>query len=268
MTDRSVLLGLLALLGPAVEQSQPADRIVPLYDDLVHAECPRRPADVDGTVTEDDPAARRERIKLMARVPSMVRTALGDARAALAGPSVIVCLGLARPNRVTRELGGVSAFAAPEGAMYVFVDPTVSGWSRLLPFTVAHEYHHLTAFARSAGAIDPTVQGRIVFEGKADVFASQRQPGVRRPWHTDYASDDQRRCWGALHGQLSAPGNTTEFTNDYLIAWTGRAPRYCGYAAGRRLVLRYLASRPELPPAEWSTVPAATIVAGVGADWP
>ena len=179
-----------------------------------------------------------------------------------------MCLGLARPNRVTRELGGVSAFAAPEGAMYVFVDPTVSGWSRLLPFTVAHEYHHLTAFAPGAATIDQTVQGRIVFEGKADVFASRLHPGVRRPWHTDYTPDDQRRCWRALHEQLSAPGNTTEFTNDYLIAWTGRAPRYCGYAAGRRLVLRYLASRPDLPPAEWSTVPAATIVAGVGPDWP
>ena len=268
MTERSVLLGLLALLAPVVEQARPADRIIPLYDNHDHAECPRRLANIDTTVMQEDPASRRDRMTLMARAPGLVRAALGTARAALPGPNVIVCLDLARPNRVTRELGGVTAFAAPEGTMYLSVDPTVSGWSRLLPFTVAHEYHHLTAFARGAGTIDPTVQGRIVFEGKADVFASGVHPGVRRPWHADYAPGDQRRCWNALREQLSEPGNTTEFTNDYLIAWTGRAPRYCGYAAGRRLVLRYLVSRPDLSPKAWSTVPAATIVSGIGPDWP
>jgi uncharacterized protein YjaZ len=204
----------------------------------------------------------------MAAVPEMVHAALRRARAVLPGPHVIVCLQVARPGRVISELGGVSAFAAPEGTMYLFVDPTNPGWSSLLPFTVAHEYHHLTAFARRAGTVDQTVQGRIVFEGMADVFASHLHPDVRRPWHADYTPDDQRRCWSALYGRLADAGNTTAFTNDYLIAWTGRAPRFCGYAAGRRLVLRYLAARPNLSPASWSTVPAPTVVVGVGSDWP
>jgi len=112
------------------------------------------------------------------------------------------------------------------------------------------------------------VQGRIVFEGKADVFASGVHPGVRRPWHADYSTVDWRRCWAALYGRLKDPGNTTEFTNDYLIAWTGRVPRHCGYAAGRRLILRYLAGRADLSPPEWASVPAAVIVGGIGGDWP
>jgi hypothetical protein len=240
-----------------------------LYQQLVadaHPECVAQPRRDNRAGADEDPAALSARVEAMSAAPALVRRGISRARAALPGPPVVACLGLARPGRVMRELGGISGFAGPDGVMHLFVEPMVQGWADVLPFTVAHEYHHLAMFARGPQRGVRTVLSRLVFEGKADVFASRLYPAVQRPWHASYSADNERRCWPVLRERLQEPANTAEFTNDYMIAWTGRAPRFCGYYAGRRLVLAYLAARPDLSPERWSAASPQEILAVAGRE--
>jgi uncharacterized protein YjaZ len=236
-----------------------------LYQRLVidqHPECASRRPRYDWMGAADDLGELRARVVALsaARAPALVEEGIRRARAALRGPAVVVCLGLTRPSPATRLLRGVSGFAG-DGVVHLFVDPTQEGWASVLPFTVAHEYHHVTVFARRLQPGPRTILWRLVLEGKADVFASRLYPRISRPWHEPFEAADERQCSSQLKERLRQPANTPEFLNDYMIAWTGRAPRFCGYAMGRRLVLSYLERRPDLSPEEWSAASPDEVLA-------
>lgn len=248
------LLAVVTMNGATTAaRAQDADvTVVPVYATRdPHPRCPAHRFDTGDVGADDDSTARRGRVDALAGAPAVIRESVRRARAALAGHRVVVCLRLARPGRPLDELGGVSGFAAGN-VIHLFVDPGVEGWLDVLPFTVAHEYHHTAVFARRLQPGERTVLWRLVFEGKADVFASELHPAVRRPWHAPYAADDEQRCVSQLRERLDQPASTPEFRNDLMIAWTGRAPRFCGYWAGRRLVLAFRAEHPDHSAERWS----------------
>ena len=192
-----------------------------------------------------------------ARVRQTVEAALAAASTMLPGAAPIVCLQAVGKNRAIELLHGVGG-ASFGGRIKIFLHPTEHKFAKLA-YTAAHEYHHEVArrWLQPGWTADPLEA--MIAEGKADAFAVRLYPRLR-PAHTDpLSADEWRAAWAMFQKSRAQPAPA--FRQEFMFGLAPGMPRWAGYRLGFQIVQAYLATRPELPPAAWTAIPAAEVLA-------
>ena len=189
----------------------------------------------------------------------VVRGAMARARAALPGPAIDLCLGLSgRPTNPTlARMNGIGGAAFPPATMMLVVAPALNpDWLERLPFTIAHEYHHL-ATTRPA----PTGLEVLIREGRAHHFAWQLYPQTLHPSAMALTAEQIGPAWRTIRDNLTMPSGP--FLRRYMFAGTfygGEVPGWAGYTIGFCLVWAHAEARPGVAPLDLARVPARDFV--------
>lgn len=172
---------------------------------------------------------------------------------------VTVCITVMDPDTTVgrREMRGLSGYTEP-GFIVLEVYPE-SGWLAGLPYLVAHEYHHLVAFAAHVDVWRPlTLLEMMLVEGRADAFAQEAFPEVRPPWTSALSPAEEQRLWAAMAEQLDA----TDRSVVGRFMFGGReTPRWAGYTVGFRIMRALLERHPQLDIADWTAMDARELLA-------
>lgn len=97
----------------------------------------------------------------------------------LPGPSTKILFIPANPEHreIFESYGvGINAVTTGKGKIIVSIDPTIDDWQQLLPYTLAHEYHHSVWTSRNFETSDFTPLEYLILEGRADSFAKELFP--------------------------------------------------------------------------------------------
>jgi len=99
-------------------------------------------------------------------------------------------------RKIYREYGvGFHAFTLGTGRIIVSFDPTFENWRQLLPYTMAHEYHHSVWTSRNFKSANFTPLEYIIFEGRADSFADKIFPNTNHPFINMLDKKNEKRIW-------------------------------------------------------------------------
>ncbi|MGD9489932.1 MAG: DUF2268 domain-containing putative Zn-dependent protease [Calditrichaceae bacterium] len=135
---------------------------------------------------------------------------------------------------------GVTAVTVGSGKIIVSVDPTSDNWEKLLPYVLAHEYHHSVWTSKNFSTIDFTPLEYLVLEGRADVFASELFPAISIPWTNMIDKHTERRVWGIIKPELNQRKSDM---NDKMMIGTKEIPFGSGYTIGFNIVQSFKANK-------------------------
>ncbi|MYL31281.1 MULTISPECIES: DUF2268 domain-containing putative Zn-dependent protease [Halobacillus] len=166
--------------------------------------------------------------------------ALEKSADALQGQDTTVCI-LPRGNL---DYGGVNVGA---GKVSVFYFPQFS--KERLKQTVAHEYHHSVWTEKIARNYEWDLLGSIIFEGKAEYFASllYGEPVVKT-YHMD--DEQEKQLWNRVKDSLGSTED--DLVNTVLYGDGNEFPYSFGYITGYHIVRDYVENHPETTVEEWT----------------
>ncbi|HEU5140757.1 MAG TPA: DUF2268 domain-containing putative Zn-dependent protease [Bacillales bacterium] len=158
------------------------------------------------------------------------------------GPETTVCLfpqGGSHFAGVTLDAGKIS----------IFYLPYFSNHLQLLKSTVAHEYHHSAWKAKYAEEYNWNLLGSIIFEGRAEYFASLLYgPGAAKI--SDMKTKEESRLWNKIKDSLYTVD--PEKMDTVLYGGKEGFPINFGYVVGYHIVRDYTESHPDSSIEDWS----------------
>ncbi len=128
------------------------------------------------------------------------------------------------------------------GKIIIMIDPTFPQWKKTLPNVLAHEYHHSTWISRNWKDSDFTLLEYLIFEGRADAFASNLYKDAENPWTALIDKEQEDKVWKLIRPEIFMKGH--ERINK--VMW-GNAdiPVGSGYAIGLHIVKSFKQNNPE-----------------------
>ncbi len=175
----------------------------------------------------------------------ITRKALADITSNLPGPDTKIIFMPANPaihdlfvkynlcmNGVT--LGG--------GKIIIMIDPTFPQWKKTLPMVLAHEYHHSTWISRNWKDSDFTLLEYLIFEGRADAFASNLYKDVEDPWTTMINKEQEEKVWKLIKPEILLKGHDRI---NKVMSGDKDIPVGSGYAIGLHIVKAFKQNNPE-----------------------
>ncbi len=159
---------------------------------------------------------------------TIIQESLTSITKELPGPNTkIIILPASTLNRPTLEKIKlpISAITPGSGKIILSIDPTFQNWTDFLPYCIAHEYHHSTWTSRNWVSADFSLIEYLVFEGRADLFASEQYNTVSNPL-TDFLTKDQEaEIWRGIKDEILEKGhdriNKVMFGDDNIPFGTG-----------------------------------------------
>jgi hypothetical protein len=207
----------------------------------------------------DTLAVRLERLR-RADVEAMARSALQRSHELLPSPAMSVCINLVHPTPATRYMHGVAGAAIGGSRIMLLIDAAEEyPWSRIAHFVVAHEYHHEVATSQF-GSTSLDGASIMMYEGRADAFASRAYPRSRGPWTVPLDSAEQVAFFGMVTPFL-ASRDTRSFYRRFMFGRQEGVPYWAGYRAGFAIVEDFLRRHPDLSVSEWTALPPEVIIA-------
>jgi uncharacterized protein YjaZ len=192
----------------------------------------------------------------------VVEAALRRSHAALPGLAPDVCVGLAaRPgDPVLQRMAGIGGATVAPDVVALFVAPSLNPiLLDVLPFTIAHEYHHAVHWESWPTGLDVLIR-----EGQAHHFAWTLYPELLHPSASALAGDQIGSAWRAMRPHLGEPSR--QFIPAYMFGGAhngNRVPGWAGYTIGFCLVWDYASRHPGLTPEEIARIPAREFLAKV-----
>lgn len=147
---------------------------------------------------------------------------------------------------ISSTLGGIAACTIGKGKILLFIDPTFTNWDQMLPYAIAHEYHHSVVF----GKINQnrlTLFDFIMMEGKADAFANILFPKVALLWLKGHLDP---QIWEKLYPDRYR--YDSDFVNKILYSGDDFYPPFTGYKVGYEIMQHFLIRHPNVPISKWS----------------
>jgi len=154
----------------------------------------------------------------------------------LPGPDTkIIILPASSLNRPTLEKIKlpISGITLGSGKIILSIDPTFQNWTELLPYCIAHEYHHSTWTSRNWISADFSLIEYLVFEGRADLFASEQYNTVSNPLTNFLTKDQESEIWGLIRNEIFEKGH--DRINKVMFG-TEKIPLGSGYNIGFNIV--------------------------------
>jgi len=174
----------------------------------------------------------------------------------LPGPATTVCIFAADPDLapVMRGMDGVAGLTVGAGKIWLQILPE-GDWQQWLAYNLAHEHHHSvwtrSHFDRSKRQ---TLLGYLVFEGKADAFATMVYPKRRAPWTNALTPAQESAQWKAMRPHLDDTSNAV--MAKFMFGDEKEIPRSAGYTIGFRIVQSFLKRHPEVSVEQWTALDA------------
>ena len=143
-----------------------------------------------------------------------------------------------------KEFGiGFHAFTLGTGKIIVSFDPTFENWRQLLPYALAHEYHHSVWTSRNFETADLSPIEYLVLEGRADSFASELFPDSVHPFTNLFDEETGERIWNLIEPKLHS--RNSDMTEN-LYYGTNEIPFGTVYTIGFRIVESYKRNNPQV----------------------
>ena len=171
-----------------------------------------------------------------ADITSIIKKALGTITSKLPGPDTKIIIMPA--NSVMHEIFlkygvCINAVTLGSGKIIIQIDPTFPQWQETLPYIVAHEYHHSTWISRNWKSADFSVLEYLVFEGRADAFATTLYSHIKNPWTMMVPKAQEQAVWNIIKPELLQHGH--ERINR-VMAGDKDIPMGSGYTLGFHIV--------------------------------
>jgi uncharacterized protein YjaZ len=176
----------------------------------------------------------------------IARNALGKITQALPGPNTKIIFLPANPimHKYFKNAGAcINAITIGSGKIIVQIDPTFEDWKKNLPYVIAHEYHHSVWISRKWVSENFSLIEYLVFEGRADVFATGLYPDVETPWIKILNKEQERSVWDKIKNDIRARGHERI---DKVMFGSDDIPPGSGYTIGYNIVASFKRNTPGL----------------------
>ena len=168
----------------------------------------------------------------------------------LPGPDTKILFIPANPayRNIYRQYGvGLHAFTLGTGRIIVSFDPTFENWQQMLPYTLAHEYHHSVWTSRNFETAELTPLEYIVLEGRADSFADEIYPITDHPYVNKLDKIIEKRVWNLIKSEMNERNTTI---NDKIFYGARDIPVGSVYTIGFNIISSFKANNPEITDTE------------------
>ena len=128
---------------------------------------------------------------------------------------------------------GVNAGTVGTGKIIVSINPTIDDWEQLLPYALAHEYHHSVWTSRNFESAEFTPLEYLILEGRADSFAHELFPETKHPFIKALSDKELKRVWNIIKPEIHIRNSGL---NDQLMAGTNKIPTGSVYSIGFALI--------------------------------
>ncbi len=176
----------------------------------------------------------------------IAQKALGEITQALPGPTTRIIFLPANPmmHENFRKMGAcINAITIGSGKIIVQIDPTFEDWKKNLPYVLAHEHHHSAWISRKWVSEDFSLIEYLVFEGRADAFATGLYPDVKTPWIRILNKEQEQSVWEKIKNDIHKHGH--EKINRVMFGSEGIPPG-SGYTIGYNIVASFKRNTPGL----------------------
>lgn len=153
-------------------------------------------------------------------------------------------------NFVKYRMSGVSGVTFCKGKILLFINPTAENWKTMLPYAVAHEYHHSTCIETKFKEDRITLLNYMLLEGMADSFANILYPDRNVPWVSSISGDDERKVWNKIRDNLDSTDEN--YRNNIIFGYGTEFPVWSGYTIGYNIVQAFLKNNPNMSIEEWT----------------
>lgn len=151
-------------------------------------------------------------------------------------------------RKIYKQYGvGFHSMTLGTGKIIVSFDPTFENWKQLLPYTLAHEYHHSVWTSRYFETADFTPLEYIIFEGRADSFANEIYPFKNHPFINKLDYKNEKRIWNLIKPEMNKRNSNI---NDQIFYGTKDIPYGSVYAIGFNIIKSFKANNPGITDAE------------------
>ncbi len=143
------------------------------------------------------------------------------------------------------ESHGVALYAVTPGVgkIIVSINPTIKNWQHLLPYALAHEYHHSVWISRNFERSDITLLEYLLLEGRADAFAIKLFPDKYHPFINALSKEQENRIWNIIKPELHFRDSDL---NDKIMSGTGDIPTGSGYSIGFSIIESFRTNNPQI----------------------
>jgi uncharacterized protein YjaZ len=135
----------------------------------------------------------------------------------------------------------ISGITLETGKIILSIDPGFQNWTDFLPYCIAHEYHHSTWCSRNWVSADVSLIEYLVFEGRADLFASELYKNVSSPLTNFLTRDLESEIWRLIAGEITEKGH--DRINEVMFG-TDNIPFGSGYNIGFNIVRLFKEKNP------------------------
>lgn len=175
----------------------------------------------------------------------------------------VVCI-LADP-RMGENVAGVAGTCIG-GNMLVRINPAISGWEKVLPWVLAHEYHHSVwgyHYFFKKGNTQADLLTGLIIDGQADSFAQSLNRDMDVPWVKAIDEKQEREQWTIMQDYLDSIDGSV-YCRFFFGEESTKTPACTAYTIGYHIVQAYLKKHPEQSFTELLDVSAREILDGSG----
>ena len=152
---------------------------------------------------------------------------------------------------------GFYAITIGTGKIIVSLDPTFKNWPQLLPYILAHEYHHSVWTSRNFVTADFTPLEYLILEGKADSFARELFPNTIPFYINMLTENKEKRVWNLIKPELNKRNSEM---NDKMMIGTDEIPVCSGYTIGFNIIEAFKKNNPQINDKELIDITAEQIL--------
>ena len=158
---------------------------------------------------------------------------------------------------IIKQMNGVAAITLSNNAIVIMLDPSFE--KEMLKYVVAHEYHHSIFFEDNEN--DYSLLNGIIFEGKAESFASRLYPDISVPWSEPLSSEEEKVVLEEVKSNVDSRSADiySKFQNGNV---NKDIPRWSNYKIGFKITESYITNHPELSIRNWTMKSGEEIVRG------
>jgi len=138
---------------------------------------------------------------------------------------------------------GMHAITIGTGRIIISIDPTFKNWQQLLPYTLAHEYHHSVWTSRNFVTSDFTPLEYLVLEGKAESFAKELFPIDNHPFMNMLTEIQEKRIWNLIRPEMNKRNSEI---SDNIMFGTKEIPYGSVYTIGFNIIESFKNNNPKI----------------------
>jgi uncharacterized protein YjaZ len=167
---------------------------------------------------------------------NILKNSLTKISSSLPGPDTKIIVLPASPflRQNFEKMGAcINGITIGTGKIILMIDPTSGNWKETLPYVIAHEYHHSTWISRNWISSDFSLLEFLIFEGRADMFASELYQDVEVPWTKNLTEAQEKHVWSIIKNEIFEKGHSR--INEVMYG-TDDIPFGSGYTIGYNIV--------------------------------